>query len=114
MRINDARGDMKPGLGNSHHSDPAIVVGNILQEPFDGVVRIAALIDVLWSFFVRPMGSDLLEFPLRHISPPCVLIDEDETLFLKIFRGAKARSVLIDAVRPDTIRCACYDKGVFL
>ena len=77
MRINDCLGRVVSGIGNAPHSDPAIVVRNVFDEPVDRVVGVRALIDVCRSRLLGLEWSHPFEIALRHESSTHILINKD-------------------------------------
>ena len=81
-------------------ADLAVVVGDVLEQPVDRVVGVAALVDVL-----RPLGRVVRphvdERPLRHPAAANVLVDEDVPFLAEQRRRAKVAGILIVAVGPD-------------
>ena len=88
MRVHQACCDVKARLRDANHSDSAVIVWNVLKQPFDRVVGVSALVDILAALFVRLIRTHLQELTFGHVSPTRVLIDEYEPLFLKMLRGS--------------------------
>lgn len=61
---------------------PALA-GNVPEQPLDGVIGVAAFVDVGGDFFIRFVGTEILERSFGHEHPPDVLIDQDVVLLQK-------------------------------
>ena len=42
MRVDDAGGGVKAGIGDAPHADAAVVAADVLDQPVDGVVGVAS------------------------------------------------------------------------
>ena len=112
MRIDDAGRSEKSGIGNAPDPGISIVVGHILEKPIDGVVKVAAIVDVLIRLLVVDVRTHLDELAFRHVSPADVLKNKDVSRLVEIGRGPELRAVQVDAVRPDAVRRAIDQKRV--
>src|SRR5208283_7669 len=73
MRIDHAFRSEKSRVRNTPNSRLAIVVRDILQQPFDGVVQIAAVIHIILRFLVVDVRPHLYERAFGHEPPAHVL-----------------------------------------
>ncbi len=91
-----------------------VLPGDILNQPFDGVVRVGALVDVLRAALdglVRP-DDDVIAF--AHVAAANVLVDEDEFLAREEFGRPEIGAVLIDAVGRHAVAGALHQDRVSL
>ena len=77
MRVDHAGTGIEPRIRDPGHSDFAVVAWNMLDQPVDGVERVRALINVLWSFLDCQMRSHVHELPFGHPAPSDILRHED-------------------------------------
>ncbi len=103
MRINDARGREKSGIRNPPDPRVPIIVRHVLQQPVNGVVKIAGVVHVLLRFLVVDMRAHLVERSFRHIAAAHVLIDEDVSRLVEFGRGSESRAVQIHPIRPHAV-----------
>src|SRR5262249_43632156 len=83
VTVDGSRRSIEPWIGNSPNSDPAIVVGEILNEPVDGVVGIRAFIDVLGPVLLRQMWAYVHELAFGIVASTDILKDEDVAFFIE-------------------------------
>ncbi len=69
MRVDDAGRGKEAGIGNSPDANAAIVVGDIFQQPVDGVISVGAVIDVVVRRLIVDMRPHLDKCAFRHIAP---------------------------------------------
>src|SRR6266478_3229056 len=103
MRINYAFGDMKTRLRYTHHTNPSIVVWNILQQPIDTVVSVSTLVNVTWTMFFRIEWTNLFKHAFRHIATSSILVDKNKSFLLKMIRRPECRSIIVYSVRCDAV-----------
>ena len=72
-------------------------------EPLDGVLGVAAFVDVCGLGLVGQVRPHVDEFALRQVPPAYVLVGENVALLDKQRRGAQLAAVLVRAVRPDAV-----------
>ena len=82
--------------------DLAVVEADALQEPLDRVPGVARLVHVLRALG-GVEGPHVHELALRHEAAPHVLVDEDEPLLRRRFRGAHAVGVGVAPVGRDAV-----------
>src|SRR5258708_36012070 len=111
MGIDNACGGEKSRIGNAPNSSFAVVAGNVVQQPFDGVVGVGAFVDVFRRFLSVFMRRHFLEGAFRHIAATNILVDEDETVALQRRSGADTPWVLISAVGTNTVRRTDDEEG---
>ena len=106
MRIDDAGGSIEPGIRDAPDPRVPVVVGHVLEQPVDGVVEIAGVVDVLFRFLVVDMRSHLDERAFRHVAAAHVLIHKNISRSVKLGRRAQRLAILIHAIRPHAVRSA--------
>ena len=111
MRVDHAGRGIEPRIRDPEHADSAIVPGNVLQQPLDRVVGVAALVDVGRLPFVGNVRRDLFELPFRQEPPADVLIDKDVPGFDEVLARSQRCRELVDAVRCHGIRRALDQNG---
>src|SRR5262249_29231063 len=88
-----------------------IVARDVLEEPFDGVVRVCAFVNFLgclrWT--MRPY---MLELSLRHPASTHVLVSKNITLPCNQRRRAQILCVAVRAVGCHAIGCSLQKNGV--
>src|SRR5260370_12517671 len=104
MGIDNACGGEKSRIGNAPNSSFAVVAGNVVQQPFDGVVGVGAFVDVFRRFLTIFMRRHFLEGALGHIAAPNVLVDENEAVALDARCGAETARVLSGPACTRTLR----------
>ena len=112
MRVDHAGGSEKSGIGDAPDAGFAVVVGNIFQEPVDGVVEVAAVVDVGGGFFDVDVRAHFDEFAFGHEAAANVLHNENVAGFVKVRRRAELGAILIDAVGRDAVRSAADEEGM--
>jgi len=95
---------VEPGVRDAVHPDLAVMVGHVLQQPFDRVVGVRRLVDVLRPRLRRHVRPDILELALRHQPSANVLVDEDVPVADEQVRRAEAAAVGIRAVGRHAVR----------
>ncbi len=98
MGIDHSHDRLPSRVGDSPLPDTAVIVGDVLDEPFNGVVGVAAFVGVLraaFSSFVR-LHHDEIAF--RFKLPPHVLVDEDKAFFSIETVGPQNGPVIIGSV----------------
>ena len=101
-------------IRDAPHSDSAVVVRHVFDQPINGVVGVGALVDVGWAAFLRLVRADIYELAFGHEPPAHILIDEDVTFLLK--QGRRTYGILegIFAVWPNTIGSTEKHYRIFL
>ena len=112
MGIDDAGRGEEAGIGNSPDAGVAVIVGNILEQPVDGVVKVGAVVDVLFGFFVVDVRAHLDERALGHVAAAHVLVDENVSRLVEVGRGTELRAVEVDAIWRNAIRSAIDQERV--
>lgn len=114
VSIDHAGGDIEARVGNAPGADAAIVVGQILDEPFNGVVGIGGFIDILGGGLGCAVRCHVDELPFAHVLAANVLIDDDVAVFGQRGRRADVGLVLVGAIRGDAVGRAVEKDGVLL
>src|ERR1700730_3520696 len=114
MGIDNTCGGEKSRIGNAPNSSFAVVAGDVVQQPFDGVVGVGAFVDLSRRFLSIFMWCHFLEGAFGHIAATNILVDEDEAIALEHRRGAETSGVLIGAVGTNAVRCTDDEEGVSL
>ena len=112
VRIDDARRGKESGIRDSPDAGIAVIVRNVLEQPVDRVVEIAAVVHILLGFLVVDVRPHLDERSLRHITPSDILKDENVSRFIEFGGRPKLRSVKVDAVGADAVRSAIDQKWI--
>ena len=63
MRIDAGGYGEKSGIGDAEDADAAVVVGNVFEEPGDGVVGVGAFVDERWDRSDRLSGRLMTKVP---------------------------------------------------
>ena len=98
MSIDHSGTGVKTGIRNPHHPDFTVVIGNILDQPFDGIPGIRAFIEIRRILFFGEMRPHVDKIAFRHPSAANVLIDEDVARFSKQRRWAQVLTILVNPV----------------
>ncbi len=94
-------------IGNAPDAGIAVVVRHILQQPVDGVVKIAGVVHVLLGFLVVDVRTHLDKCTLRHVAAAHILEDENVSRLVEVGRGPELLAVQIHAIRSP--RCKEFD-----
>ena len=86
---------------------------NVFQEPLNGVIGIAALVNVGLAAFRRAVRRHFHKLAFRHEPPANVLIDEDVAGLHEMLAGAKRRRVFVHAVRSNRVGRPLDEQRVF-
>ncbi len=113
VRIDKGGGGVKTGVGNAVYSDPAVIVRNVFQEPFDGVIRVGALVNVGRPFLVLDIRCHPLEIALRHEPASNILVDEDIAFFCECGVRTK-RPETRRPIRAGAVRRAYHQDRILL
>src|SRR5579862_507784 len=100
-----------PAPGDSPLSYASVVVGDILNQPIDGVVGIGALIDLIRTVQDRPVMN---EFALRLEFAPGVLVDDDVPLLCEVVVRTDHRTVIVGPVRRNSVGCPADQNRILL
>ena len=101
-------------IGDAHHSDVAIVVGDVLYEPLDRVVGVGAFINLCRLVVGRDVGSHVNKFSFRSIASPNILEDEDIAFPPIRSHGAAWVWEIVHAVWVTAIGCSLEKQGMGL
>ena len=101
--IDHTRSSIKPGVGNTGLTNPAVMPFDIFQKPLDGIKSIRTFIKVFGSFF-RIMGPDILKSTFRHPAASYILIHKDIARFLKVCGGPEFFAVIINPIGCNAVR----------
>ncbi len=79
VRVGQGRSRIKPGVGDTVHAHPAIVVFNVVEHPFDGIVGIRTLVNGRGVVRVvsRDVRGHIVKGPVAHIPAPDILVSQD-------------------------------------
>src|SRR6516164_1912512 len=114
MRIDDACRSEKSRIRDSVDANLPIIVGHILQQPFDGVVGICALINVFRRTGTIELRGHIDKASLRLIPTANVLKYKDVPSSLERLGLPQPGSVMILAVGSDTVRRARHQERVWM
>ena len=112
--VDHAGGGVEAGLRDAVHADFGGVVGNVLDEPVDGVVGVGALVGIFGAALDRLVGADDDVIAFAHVAAADVLVGEDEFFAGEEFGGAEGGAVLVGAVGRDVVAGALEHDGVGL
>src|SRR5215469_6616687 len=112
MRIDDAGGSKKSRVRDSPDSRIAVVVRDIFQQPFEGVVEIAGIIHVFVGLLVIDVWAHLDERALRHVAAANILKNENISSFVEVWRRTELSAVLVYAIRTDAVGRTVDEKWV--
>ena len=93
MRVDDAGGSEEAGIRNSPDARVPIVVGHILEQPVDGVVEIAGVVDVLLGFLVVEVRAHFDELAFRHVTAADILKDENVSRLVELGSGSQRAAI---------------------
>ena len=90
MRVDHAGGGVEAGIGDAPHADLAVVVGDVLDQPLDGVVGVGAFVGVLRAALDGAVRRHVDELAFGHVAAADVLVDEDVTPLCRTARRGRA------------------------
>src|SRR2546422_4576449 len=99
MRVDHPPDGLRSRIGDAPLAGAPVVIRNILEQPLDGVVDIAAFVSVGRTALVWLDGSHYDKIALGLELASHVLVDKDEPFPGKIRRRAQGFPVRIRAVR---------------
>ena len=114
VRVNQAHGGVKAGIRNAPHADPAVVVGNVFDQPLDGVPGVRAFVEIFRAGLRRLVRAHVVELAFGHPAAADVLVDKDVALLLEDKRGADGVAVAIAAVGTYVVGGADEHEGIAL
>ena len=103
VRVDRPHRCIEAGVRDAPHADAAVVPGDVIEQPLDGVVGVRGLVHRVPALLDRHRPH-LDELPLGHELSAHVLVDEDEALVLEALRRSEARGVGRGAVRRHAVR----------
>src|SRR3989304_3057589 len=77
---------------------------NAIEEPFNRVIRIAAVIHILVALLLWDVGTHVNVLSLRHKLSANILMDKDESLAVEEDRRPQLRAIPVRSVGAHTIR----------
>ena len=101
VRVDDARRRVEARIRDAPDADASVVVGDVVDQPIDGVVHVRARIDIGGRFLLVEVRGHLDEFALGLEAPAHVLVDEDVARLVEILGGsevARGRREMVLAV----------------
>ncbi len=110
--VDDAGGGVEAGIGDAPHADLAVVVGDVVNEPLDGVVGVGAFVGILGAALDGAVRRHVDEIAFGHVAAADVLVDEDELLAAEFIRRAEGGLVVLHAVGPDAVGRAGQHDGI--
>src|SRR5262245_55696983 len=102
MGVRHSRRHVESGIGNSVKPGLAVVVGNVVHQPLDGVVGVGALVDVLGALFVL-VRRHFDERSVALVAAAHVLIDKDEPVLHEAWCRPETLRIGVRAVWGDAI-----------
>ena len=90
--------------------DAPVVIGNVLDQPVDGVVGVGALVNLLRGHF-QLMRPHVDELPLRHALAAHILKNDDVVCAGEAGGGAERARKVVFAVR-DAVGSALHNNRV--
>ena len=106
MRVDAGHHGEESGIADAQHADFAAVVGDVLQQPVDGVAGVGGFVDVGFGG-VRDDGAIHHELATGTVAAADVLEDED------VAAGGELGLAGCDAVRRcfgDAVGCALHEE----
>ena len=82
MRIWQGGCRIKPWIGYPVHTHASVVIGNILNEPFNGVVGIGAFVNIIWVGWIITwnVGAHIVKRTITHITATHILVGQDVSI----------------------------------
>ena len=114
VRINDARGSVKPGIRNSPDSHLAVVIGHVLQQKLNRVIGVGAVVHILARFLDVHVRMHFHKFAFGEISSSYILIDEDVIGLFKLFGWSQVFLVLVFAIGTNAVGRAIHENRMRL
>lgn len=114
MSIDEPRGSVKTRIGDPPHAHAAVVIGNIFDQPVDGVPGIGGLVEILGPGLHHLVRTHVLILSLGHPTAAHVLINEDVAFLFEQEGRAHGVAIAIAAVRDHAVGCARKQDGIRL
>src|SRR5436305_8330602 len=111
MRVDHPRRGVEAGVGDPHHADLAVVVGDAFHQPVDRVKGICAFVDVGRTILRWLLGAYVDELAFGAIAAADVLEDEYEILPSVVLQEAAWVGVAIYTIGLEPVRCASQKDG---
>ena len=108
MGIDHAHRGIETRIGNTEHTDLAVVVRRMFHQPIDGVVGVGTLVEILGSL-VGVVGTDMGIRALGSVPAADVLCDQDEAVPGEGIERANGVGVVIRAIRLQRVGRAGQD-----
>ena len=85
---------------------------SVLHKPFDGVIGVAALIELSIGGFVFEMRSHVDKLAAAHVATSNILEDKDVAILFEVGCWPKSRAVLRHAIWANAIRRPHHQDGI--
>ena len=92
----------------------AIVIGHVLHQPVDAVIRVAAFVNILWRLLIVDLWTHVGELAFRHNAAAHVLIREDIFLSGEQFRRSERRLIVVRAIGRNAVRRPVHKDWIFV
>ncbi|MNL56138.1 hypothetical protein D3C87_1796110 [compost metagenome] len=99
---------IKTGIRNAPLPHTAIVVRDVFKQPFDGIVSIRGLIDVVVTFFLVNMRRHVRPHALAQVAAAHILVYEYELVAHQRRARAQSRRVFIGTVGSHAVTRALH------
>ena len=106
MRVDHSHRRVEAGIGDAPLPRLAVVVGDVLHQPVDRVVGVAAFVDVFRAVLYGHVRTHVDELALRTHASANILVGEDEQVFGELTRRPDAGLVGIHAIGPHAVGSA--------
>ncbi len=110
--VDHAGGDVEAGVGDAPHADAPVVIGDVFDEPVDGVVGVSALVGVGVGLLDGLVGADFGPFAFRHVAAADILVDEDEAVLHEFVGGSDGGAIEVGAVGSHAVGGPVEKDGV--
>ena len=112
MGVDDGGGGEESGVGDAPDSDAAVVVRDVVKEPFDGVVHVGGFVGAVG--FGAAVGTLFDEGAFGLVASADVLQDEDVSGAHEGLGGSEVGCVVVFSVGGDAVGRAGEEEGVGL
>ncbi len=112
VRLDDPFHDLVAGGRSADHADPAVVVRHVFEQPIDGVIGVAVLID-LPARLLRHVRPHHHKLAFGFVLPAHILLDENKPLVFKLERMPRRPEVGAARLRTgiNPVRRAKEEEG---
>src|ERR1051325_3336148 len=112
MRIRHSGRDIKSWIGDPVNTGFAVIVGNIFQQPINGVVGVRALVHILGTFFCVFVRRHFDKSTVALKSPTHILINKNETIGYKARSRSEVLRIIVCSIGSNAVRRTFDEKGI--